>query len=221
MSTLFTLSEHTAFIQKHGEKVNWFKGYLCPCGASGDAARANANCTFCNGTGTRYDAPKELIGIVTGVQKEKSLLEAGIALPGDLLLGLGPFEKNLLSSNDLIEMSNWKRGQPFEGELIQRSPEGPTDTLLYRAKEIFRCFSIDTNTQTETIYQNGTDFTVSGNVLTWIDGQSQPPAESIYSINYSALFSYCVFLPPQDRYEGGVNLGQKVLLRLRHLVVKQ
>jgi hypothetical protein len=218
--TQFSLVEHHQFLTRHAEQLSWYKGFLCPCGSARDAARANANCTLCHGAGTRYDAPKELLGIVTDVTKQKTLLEAGIALPGDLLLGLSPFEKNLLSSNDLIEMSQWKRGQPFEGELLERSPEGPTDTLLYRAKEIFRCFSIDPNTQTETVYQHGTDFTVSGAVVTWIDGRPQPPAESIYSINYSAVVSYHVFVPPQDRLEGAVNLGQKALLRAKHVVVK-
>lgn len=161
-----------------------------------------------------------LTGIVTGVSRQKSMLEAGILQPGDLQLGLSPYEKQILSDGDMIELSTWKQGQPFDGEIVQRGMDSLTDVLLYKTKRVFKCFSVDPNTDQETVYVEGTRFTVAGNLLTWIDGQPQPDPETFYSIKYTALFSWVCFLPPMDRYEGAVNLGQHIFLRLKHLGVK-
>lgn len=216
----FNLSEHDAFVKRHGEKVSLYKGYLCPCGSSRDAGRAKPTCTLCHGTGTKYDAPVSMTGIITGVERQKSLLEAGILQPGDLQLGLSPYEHIMLTDGDLIELSSWTRGQPFEGEIVQRGVDSLTDVLLYKSKQVFKCFSVDPNTDAETVYAEGTSFTVAGNLLTWVEGQPQPDPETFYSIKYAALFSWVVLRSPSDRYEQATNIGQKVYLRLRHLVLK-
>ena len=40
-------------------------------------------------------------------------------------------------------------------------------------------------------------------------------------MNYMAVFDWIAFVPPSDRFEGGTNLGQKILLRPRHIAMKQ
>lgn len=174
---------------------------------------------YCNGLGIRYEDPLEIVGIVTGVTREKALLEAGVADPGDLLFGPSPFEHNILSDWDMIELQ-WKQGQPFQGELMKRGLSGPSDILDYTPKQIFSCESIEPNTQALTNYTEGVNFSVSGVTLTWTTGQPQPAPGQVYSIKYTAVFQWICFVSPFDRFEKDSNLGQRCLLRKRSAITK-
>lgn len=217
MPTLFNINEHHAFVARHGEELRWYRSHKCPCGALPDANRSRTTCVHCLGTGLRYDPPVNVIGIVTQKITDKNLIESGTVSPGDMLLGLSPLEKNVFSDWDMVEL-NWKKGEPFEGELIARSSDGAVDTLQYPAKDIFDCVQINHTTQTIIHYSAGTNFTVSGRTLTWIEDEDQPNVGDIFSIKYTAIFQWVCFRGPFDRREQDINLGQKVLLKKRHLV---
>lgn len=214
----FDLPLHHEFVIRKGERLLLSQSRMCPCGTTPDANRARITCSLCQGLGVQYAAPVKIVGIVTGIHREKSLLESGIAQPGDLVLGLSPFSPVTLSDYDLIEFT-WPEGQPFQGELVTRSADGPTDILAYKVAQMQACLSVDPETDAVTQYQEGVNFTVSGRELTWIADQPQPAADSIYSVKYMARYSWIVFISPQDRRERGVNLGAKAILRLRHLTV--
>jgi len=211
----FTIDLHDEFVTRHGDIVLWRRAYKCPCGATPDADRALLSCAGCHGLGLIYDAPVQIIGLVTGITRDKELLESGFAEPGDMLLGLAPDEPNFLSENDSVRIT-WDRGQPYEGDTIKRSSSGP-DLLSYDADMVERCFTINPATGVITTYGSESDFQISDNQLSWLAGHG-PPVGAVYSIKYSAFFDWIVFFGPKDRFEQGVNLGQRVMLRKRHLV---
>lgn len=216
VGTQFTLTEHHQFVRSHGEQLDYYVAMPCSCGG-GDPSRARQSCTLCGGRGYRYKPPVRLTGIVTSIHREKSLMEAGLVQPGDAVLGLSPFDRHMLSDWDMVELPFWSRGQSVWGGAIQRSVDSADDLLPHTVKDLQYCESQDPDTDEITSYTRGTDFTITGNVLTWLDGQPQPAPESYYSIRYTALLQWIIFLPPQDRYDGGVSIGQKAILRLRHI----
>jgi hypothetical protein len=145
---------------------------------------------------------------------------------------------------DLVEPSSWNRGQPFGGELVERGA-GATDTLVYKVQRVLNCSSVNPTTFEITNYvmvanpagfgeqplgegalaetTSGAEasFTVGDDKVTWTVGKPQPAYGTVYAIKYSAIFSYIAFVIPQDRYDNGDNLGQRVLLRPRHVAIQK
>lgn len=214
--TDFHLTDHHNFVLRHGETVQWRKSYLCPCSTVADPARARTDCFLCFGSGLTYGTAADMTGMVTAITRQKELLEAGIAEPGDLVLSVSPLEQRILSNGDMIQLTSFP-GQPFQGELVKRARSGLVDKLAYAPVTISRCFTADQSSDTVREFVNGTHYAVNGRLLTWsADAANRPQVEQTYSIAYTARIEWIVFLPPQDRYEAGVNLGQKCLLRARH-----
>ncbi|MHB1418286.1 MAG: hypothetical protein ACYCX4_01675 [Bacillota bacterium] len=213
-NTRLNTPKHNDFIRRRGEWVIWQPAVKCPCGSSPD--RANINCPVCGGLGVFHREGKEIRGLVTGVEQEKKLLEAGIAIPGDMIFSqeVGGVK---LSDYDMIKLT-WKDGIPFEGQIVSRATGSATDTLYYEAKDISQCLAINETTGEITDYILDTDFSVSGKTITWLTGGKKPANGAKYSIKYSAVFEWLVFLPPFPRVERGTDIGQKVLLRKRHIV---
>lgn len=218
--TTFDLQSQHDHVMRHGDYVQWCRASKCPCAPSGDANRANPNCKVCFGIGFRYAAPATLVGMVHGINNEKSLLESGIAFPGDMVLSLSPLEQNVISDFDLIQVT-WGQGQPYDGDVIKRGT-GATDKLTYAAAQVFEVFSVDGTLTTITAYDENTSWTVEGRDITWIGGQPQPAAGQMYSVKYAvASWDWIAFVSPMQRFETGTNLGLKVLLRKRHLAFKK
>lgn len=214
--TLFDLPEHHEFVLRHGETVQYRKAYLCPCGQVPDPARARTDCYLCFGTGLTYATAAAMTGMVTAIHREKELLEAGIAQPGDLVFSPSPMESRMLSDNDVIELGTWP-GQPFQGELIKRGRGGLTDMLAYAPVTIHRCFTVDQSTKTVKEFTSPAHYLVNGRVLTWTATvANRPQLDQVYSISYTAKVEWIVFQSPMDRRENADNIGQKVLLRARH-----
>lgn len=220
MPTAFNLAAHHDFVMRHGQQLRHYVGLLCPCGNTPDANRARINCFFCGGLGIRYQDPLPMVALITSVNREKALLAAGIAQPGDLVLSPSPYEQQTISDWNAIEIAV-DDGQPFNGELIKRGVNSPSDVLAYKVKQILDCHSVNQRTQTITNYTEGTDFTIDGRTITWLTGQPQPPAESIYSIKYTAILQWVVFVGPQSRQDSDQNIGLKAILRLRHIVLNR
>lgn len=220
MGVRFTTAAHRQFIRDHGERLTYYAALPCGCGSTPDPARADVNCPLCGGSGRRYQDGKELRGIITDIHREKSLLEAGIAHSGDCVLGLGPRERIIFADWDLVEMPFWVGGSAVWGDIIRRNPEGPDDFLPHVVKTMQVCESVNPETNEVTAYTLGTHFVVSGNTLSWIDGQPQPDPDTFYVVRYTALLQWVAFLPPSDRYDAGRSIGQKVLLRKRHIALR-
>lgn len=304
MPTLFSLPEHHAFVMRHGQRLLHYTSSLCPCGATPDANRSKVTCNLCGGLGLQYGEPQEMTALVTSINREKHLLEAGIAQPGDLVLSPSPYESQVIADWDSIEILD-DRGQVFQGELIKRGVNSLSDLLAYKVVNVLDCHSVtnaplvivfndqettdhwavtfgaaitfeatvdvgvsgwitgDTewlgffsgvpllvNTEivdavekpadllvtveNETLnytepmpalrridYVEGEDFTIDERILTWVAGKKQPPAEGIYSIKYTAKFAWVAYNSQQDRADAEDDIGSRVFLRLRHLVMNR
>ena len=208
MATAFNQILHADFVTRHGEEFTWFRAVTCPCVIDGDRTRPSPICNVCNGEGRVFLAGSSKVGIITDVRREKSLIEAGLLQPGDLKLGMSPLEGDdqMISPGDQVEIS-WSQGQPVESEVLTRDIELGVDRLKFPVRHVFSCLSVDSEAGTSTVYGEGVHFTVSGQLVTWIN-VVQPPPGTKYSIAYAANHRWDVFEPTQDRRETGDNLPQ-------------
>jgi hypothetical protein len=79
---------------------------------------------------------------------------------------------------------------------------------------------VDSTSGLVTDYLPNIDFVVTGRQLAWATGRG-PAVGAFYSIKYAASLEWIAQVPPAPRYERGTPLGQRVVLKLRHLVFKQ
>jgi hypothetical protein len=154
-----------------------------------------------------------MTAIITGIRNEKQLVETGVLMPGDMVMGCAPDESNFIADWDRIQ-TTWLLGQPYEGERVARSLEA-ADHLNYAPILISECFAIDTETGVKTNFVRDIDFTINGRFITWI---TELPQGFVYSLKYSTNFDWIAFVPSSDRYDRGINIGQKIYLRKRHIV---
>jgi hypothetical protein len=223
----FNIGAHRDFIRRHGEVVHYWSGLKCTCTSTNqmtgsnlpDANRANPSCIACKGLGYVWIDGGEILGLVTGIEQHKDLVETGVAAPGDLIFSPDP--TYTISDWDKVQLTTWTDGLPYEGELITRSASGNTDYTMYGVMDVQQCISVNPTTGAITTYQPGVDFTYNQqaptNQITW-QGTNIPPPGTVYSLKYSALIDWICFAPPQSRRERGTNLGQRVVLRKKHLV---
>lgn len=199
-----------------------FKGLKCTCSINqigsnvSDPNRANLNCKACGGLGWVWIPEGKVQGLVTGISQRKDLLDAGIAVPGDMVFS--PQIGTIIADYDVIQMT-WPEGIPWEGEVIVRGSE-TTDTSFYALLSVppGSCISVDSSTGVITTYQPGIDFSFSGRIITWGLSSNQPIVGSNYSLRGNVLLDWICFVPPKPRYERQTDLGYDVVLRKKHLV---
>lgn len=178
-----------------------------------DANRANPNCLVCKGLGIYWTAKGQIVALIQNVSQQKDLLQSGVAAPGDLVMSPDP--RYTISDYDKIQLT-WSEGIPYEGQLVRRKAGSSTDSVNYQIMENVSCVQVDEATGTITTYRPNIDFTTSNNVITWIG--NKPADNSVYSFKYGALVEWICFAPPQPRRERGTNLGQRIVMRKKHLV---
>jgi hypothetical protein len=222
----FNTAAMSDFIRRRGERLKYYSGMKCTCTSSTmmtgstypDPSRANPNCAACKGLGWIWIDRGEIGGLITNINQHKELLISGEAVPGDLVLS--PDLQYTLSDYDKIKFK-WPEGIPFEGELITRSSDVDSDTTFYGVMEVIKCMIVDPVTGDITTYLPNVDFTFDKatptNAITWISA-NKPADGAVYSLKYSALVEWICFAPPQPRRERGTNLGQKVIMRKKHIV---
>jgi hypothetical protein len=217
-NSTINMSIQTEFIHKHGEVLTYFLAMKCTCtilptGAMvPDANRANPNCKACKGLGIVWQNKGDIVGLVQTVNQQKDLLQTGVAAPGDLVLSPDP--RVTISDFDKIQMT-WSEGIPYEGQLLRRGA-GASDTVNYDIMSVIECIQVDPTTGLITTFTPDVDFTTNGRLITWIG--NKPAGNSVYSFKYSGLIDWICFAPPQPRRERGTNLGQRIVMRKRHLV---
>lgn len=216
-NSTFSKRQDDRFMAGKAEMVQWYAARKCSCSPEGDANRANPLCLICDGTGTFYAAPTWINGLVSNISNSKMLLESGVGLPGDLTFSAPMLDVSRLADRDIIKL-DWEGGEAYEGELVKRGLYG-FDRLIYDAVEIQAVTQTDPDLGTVASFVENTDYTHATNsdTLTWIG--VTPPTGSVYSVRYRPRFSYIVFIPPAERRERGTNLGQRVILKKRHLVM--
>lgn len=218
-SSTFNVRQQNGMIERHGDFVSYFPGRKCSCSTDLDTNRGNPNCRVCLGLGYYYGTSQTLFGLVTGITSQKMLMEAAIALPGDMVFSQRMMEPIPATDMDMIRLSDWD-GQPYEGDILQRGA-GTTDRLVYLATDIVSVAQSDPELGTVQTFVEGTDFThaVLSDQLVWLNN-AQPGEGTSYSVKYLALFDWIVLAPPNQRYERGTPLGNRVLLRKKHIVLR-
>lgn len=216
----FDARQQRRLFDAHGDIVYWFPARKCSCAPNGDPNRADANCRICRGLGYFYRTSTRIRGLVTAISSQKMLLESGIALPGDMVFSEEFMPAAPFSDFDMIRLS-LRKGQPFEGELVTRR-SNITDELTYTATQVTDVYQNDPVSGVTKTYDPKTDYTFAAltNSILWGAG-AQPAPGSIYGVKYYAIFDWIVFTPPNDRFERGTPMGNRVLLRKRHTVLAQ
>ncbi len=199
-------------------EVSYFMSAFCACKGI-NPGKANINCKVCHGFGWFYPYPGvKLCGLVSDLKMRKDLLAVGMGEPGDLLFSPEPGQAHL-SDYDLILLP-WKQGVPSEGQVIIRGGNSALpanqDETYYRMDWVQGAWVTSPATGVVTSYTPGVDFTWDGRTITWVG--NQPSAGATYSIQYSGLFEWISFVSPQPRIAFGQDLGQRVILRKRHIV---
>lgn len=220
-NSTFDARQQRRLFDSHGDIVYHFPARKCSCSPTGDPNRADANCRICRGLGYFYRTSKRVRGLVTSISSQKMLLESGVALPGDMVFSEEFMPSMPFSDFDMIRLS-LRKGQPFEGELVTRRSSF-TDELTYTATQIIDVYQNDPVSGTTRTFSGTTDYTfvTLTNSILWGTSAAQPGPGTIYGVKYYAIFDWIVFTPPNDRFERGTPMGNRVLLRKRHTVLSQ
>jgi len=99
------------------------------------------------------------------------------------------------------------------------------DMLSYQAGRLTLVIVMAPALGTYTTYQEGVDFTVyrnrqdpgNGSIMSWLAGHG-PALGAQYAVSYLAHYAFIAFAPPTPRFERGTGLGERIILRKRHLV---
>lgn len=204
--------------QSESYEATLYKSAFCTCGET-NPNESRPTCAVCHGFGYFYPFPPEQIrGLISDVKIDKKLIEVGFAMPGDLLFSPLPGTAHL-SDFDLIILP-WRQGVPSEGEVIVRGSDSTlpanVDNASYRMDWVQGAWTTNADTGVVTPYIPNTDFTWNGRQITWIG--NQPAVGTPYSIQYSGMFEWIAYTSPQPRIAFGQDLGQRVVLRKRHIV---
>lgn len=200
-----------ALTDLQGEYVKHYRAVVCSC--QGENGRvAVPDCAVCEGTGLAYtDTFTLLRGVVAEVSKhDKQLLMAGIVMPGDMIFTPDLTVNTVIRDYDKVQLNY---AIPYRGDLVNRGK----DKLRYTPTAIIACERHDPLTGATTIYTTPEDFTLSGRMIVWNTGAGPAVGES-YSVTYDAIVDWIVY--PQTtsmRASRGTTLGQKVLLKQRHV----
>lgn len=199
------------FTLEEGEQVRHLVGVRCWChGADG---QPDPNCTAHENGGWLYPTEKTITGLVTDISQRPELMETGVFMPGDCVFS--PLSGDIVSEGDKI-IFTWPL--PFgQGQAVVRGT-GDTDDLYYEAVRGMVC--IDENRQ---FYHQNFDYKLVGKTIVWQwdgkDAASKKPAAGVrYSVKYEAYIEWLAFVPPVTRISHGQDMGNKVMLRKKHLV---
>lgn len=217
------------------EHIEWTPSARCPC--TQDQNQADPNHVLCRGSGhIPLQAQSRLVrAVVSRFSARYSQMDAGSALPGDLVISPMSREPVVMGAWDMVRVTGWERGEAYPGDIIT-APSGSISQLgtgnygtgqfsdqrqnflTYDVKRVEQCFSVTSPDQPASAviqYTENVDFTVSGHILTWIN---TPPEGTLISVKYRAIMEYVVVDIPDVRYERGTELGQRILARKREFV---
>jgi hypothetical protein len=229
----FNTKSFNGQINSRGTNVIHEIGLRCTCN-SGDAPTSyveqthamNRNrtlgCQLCMGDKVIFRDPKKIVGLITNIKENKISNEAGWLMPGDCVFS--PKLGYIISAGDLI---TFMHVQPIpDGQVIVRGStnistnktfvsnlEENEDRLNYHAHDGIWCEDEDGNT-----YQSNSDYSMdSSKIIKWIG--ARPDVGKRYTIKYRGYLEWIAFAPPVERIDRDTHLGQKVLLRKRHIAI--
>ena len=223
-----------SLIDDRGDQVVWEKGAPCPQCTEQDPfanalpkegrppTKSSIFCDMCLGDGRIYRDPQVIRALVTGIQAgNRTLLEMGFAMPGDMVLS--PPLTIFLSVEDFDRITLTTATGVSEGQVIVRGAANTgenkflktnlalnEDRLWYLAEDAILCEDVNGKT-----YESGTDYIFDDKKIVWIG--NQPKVGIPYVIKYSAYVEWMVYSTSLDRLDHGRDLAPKVMLRKKHV----
>lgn len=220
-------------IEARGEDVVAETAVACTC-RNGDqyastieqegkpASQRSLSCPQCYGDGFIYRNARIARGLVTSVNpgRDRRLLEIGYAVPGDAVFSPS-LRAGLITDFDKI---TFQFSEPLsEGQVIMRGAahleENATfvtdlddneDRLWYEAGGSIWCEDSD-----GVVYTENVDYKFVAKKLVWIG--NKPRDGVLYTIKYLGYPEWICYATPMDRYDRNRNLGQRVLIRKKHV----
>lgn len=178
---------------------------------------SNPNCTLCGGWGWAYVTPPiELRGTISSYDMRRDAMELATLAPGDVILSVEPRTSYIVADYDKVILPRLEQGEPFSGELVQRAIGSYVDRLRFPIVVLELVSTVNTSF-VPTFYVNGTDFSYSGDAITWNPNGNNPAPGAVYSVRYRARYEWIAFAPPSSRHARGSGQGQRVLLRRRDM----
>jgi len=169
---------------------------------------------MCKGKGLLFKDPKQMTGLVSGARIQRDLMEGGWLHPGDSVFSPSLHERRI-STFDKITFT-W--ASPFnEGEVLIRAggmfrpPEIPlkTDKLSFASANPQATWIVDEDGKD---YDPAT-YLLEGRDIRWV-GDGGPKPGKRYTVKYEGFLEWLVFMPPDERRDRRIDLGQRVILRL-------
>lgn len=219
-------------IDARGEKVTVETAVACPC-RNGDlysafilkdgkpANQRILDCPACQGDSFIYRNARAISGLITALDpgRNRQLFEAGYAVPGDVT-----FSPSLRAGfiTDFDKVTFCFATPVNEGQVIMRGSHtldtnaqyvtdlAPSeDRLWYRPGCSIWCEDIN-----GVVYYKDADFTFEGKKIQWKGG---PDVGTLYTIKYTAFLEWVAYASPFQRMDRTRNLGQRVMLRKKHV----
>ncbi len=199
------------FTEEEGEEVLHSIGLRCFChGADG---QPDPNCREHENGGWLYLNEQPITGLVTAITQHRELMETGVFEPGDCVFS--PTSDQVISEGDKITFT-WPLPHGQGDVLVRGGRE--SEKLYYSAVAGLVCID-----DKKVFYRQDIDYQLQGKEIVWTwqgklaDGK-KPPYGTRYTIKYTALLEWIAFVPPMSRISAGENVGDKVMLRKKHLV---
>jgi hypothetical protein len=162
-----------------------------------------------------------MLGLITSVHasSNRELIDMGFAAPGDCVFSpslnagfVGDFDRITFTTSTQADNSQViMRGAATLNENVSLVTDlGPNeDRLWYLPESAQWC-----EDQHGVVYVHGTDFTFSNNKIVWVNS---PDVGTLYSIKYRNYSEWIAVASPQERFDQGSSLAQKVVLRKKHV----
>ena len=192
-------------------------GVACPCVNIEEGTylgHPSLGCALCKGKGLVFKDAKQMTGLVSGVRAQRDLIEAGWVHPGNAVFSPSLHERRVTTFDKVT--FTW--AMPFnEGEVLirgggpTRPPETPIleDQLSFAAANPQAVWVMDEDGED---YSPGS-YTLKGRRVQWSNGAGPAPGKR-YTVKYDGFMEWLVFMPPDERRDRRMDLGQRVILRL-------
>lgn len=207
----FSVGGFNGFLKNLGQQATWERASICP-DRSHRTGGTNPKCVVCQGRGHLWSAPQDVTVGFTSMQTVREFGTLSQWEQGDGIVtigsdspayGAGDFDR-LTLTNAIVRVCH----------VLTR---GSNDKLKYRFPvAILEVWAIVASAKV--VLVKDTDFTLSGNTITWITNTVQ--LEQNYTVLYTARPEYFVYRDwLQDRpHQRGLALPRKVHVRLMELM---
>lgn len=207
----FSVQGFNAHLVNLGQAASWERASLCP-NRSSRTGGADQTCTVCSGTGYLWSSPVDVTVGITSMQTQREYGQLSEWERGDVIATIG-------SDSPAYGAGEYDRLTLKQAivRVCQVLTRGTNDKLKYQFPvSVVETWAIVANAKV--VLVKDTDFSLSGNTITWLTGVVQ--AGQNYIITYTARPEYFVYRDwLQDRpHQGGLALPRKVQCRLMDLM---